>query len=190
MSLVAPFLCLKDLWTQTSKVPCYSKSMFKKLIPSHPDLSFTQQAVGLPAQPPNPNPNPTPDLDLTIPLVFNDVPYPDFLEKICEYPKQLACCWFQNGKKFCDYYSNIESKECANHQNWRCCEKIDRINFRGINCKKFQVKEPVPKIDEQPPEQQGEESPPEQVQLFPDQTWNLPDWLNWIMLSDPLWQNQ
>lgn len=156
-----------------------------KADPSHPDIPITQQAVDLPAQPPNSNP--TQNLDQTIPLAFNEVPYPDFLEEICSYPKQLGCCWIQNGRKFCDYYSNIESKECANHQNWRCCDKIDRINFIGINCKKFQVKEPVPKKDEQPPDQQREESQP------PEETWDLPDWLNWIMFpgfTDSLWQNQ
>lgn len=160
--------------------------------PSHPDLPITQQAVDLPAQPPNSNP--TPNLDQTIPLAFNEVPYPDFLQEKCKYPKQLGCCWVQNGQRFCDFFSNIESKECANHQNWRCCDKIDRINFIGINCKKFQVKDLVPMKDEQPQDQQREESqPPDQVQSFPDETWDLPDWLNWMMYpgaADSLWQNQ
>lgn len=160
--------------------------------PSHPDLSLTQQAFDLPAQPPNSNP--TPNLDQTIPLAFNEVPYPEFLEEKCKYPKQLGCCWVQNGQKFCDYFSSIESKECANHQNWRCCDKINRQEFIGINCRRFQVKDPVPKKDEQPQEQQSEESqPPEQSQSFPDETWELPDWLNWMMfpgVTDPPWQNQ
>lgn len=163
-----------------------------KADPSHPDLSITQQAFDLPAQPANSNP--TPNLDPTIPLAFNEVPYPEFLEDKCKFPKQLGCCWFQNGHKFCDFFSNIESKECANHENWRCCDRIDRINFIGINCKKFQVKDTVPKKDEQPQDEQREEShPPEQVQSFPDETWDLPDWLNWIMFPgapDTLWQNQ
>lgn len=173
------------------------KYIHSRANPSHPDLSILQQAVDLLANSnsnSNPTPNPTPNLDQTIPLAFNEVPYPDFLEEICKYPKQLGCCWIQNGQKFCDYYSSIESKECANHQNWRCCDKIDRINFIGINCKKFHVKEPVPKKDEQPSDQQREESqPPEQVQSFPEGTWDLPDWFNWIMFpgaTDSLWQNQ
>lgn len=159
--------------------------------PSRPDLPITQQAVDLPAQPPNSNP--TPILDQKIPLAFNDVPYPEFLEEKCKHPKQLGCCWVQNGQRFCDFFSNIESKECANHQNWRCCDKIDRINFIGINCQRFQLKDLEPKKDEQPQDQQREESqPPEQVQSFPDETRDLPDWLNWIMFpgaADSLWQN-
>lgn len=159
---------------------------------SHPDLANTPQAVDPPAQPPISKPNSDPNLDQTVPLAFNEVPYPEFLDEICKNPKQLGCCWIENGRKFCDYFSTIESKECANHQNWRCCDKIDRLNFVGINCKKFQVKEPVPKKDEQQDEQQ-QESQPELEQSFPSENWDLPDWLDWILFPgapDSLWQNQ
>lgn len=168
--------------------------------PSHPDLATTQQAVDLPAQPPIPNQNLDSNLDQTLPLAFNEVPYPEFLEVICKYPKQLGCCWIQNGRKFCDFFSTIESKECANYQNWRCCDKIDRNNFVGINCKKFEVKDPAPKKDEQqqqqqqqPQDQQQQDPPPELDQSFPAENGDLPDWLNWLMFpgaTDPLWQSQ
>ncbi|MCJ1347303.1 hypothetical protein MMC31_005526 [Peltigera leucophlebia] len=150
-----------------------------------PDLATTQQAVDLPAQPPIPNQNLDSNLDQMLPLAFNEVPYPEFLE---------------NGRKFCDFFSTIESKECANYQNWRCCDKIDRNNFVGINCKKFEVKDPAPKKDEQqqqqqqqPQDQQQQDPPPELDQSFPAENGDLPDWLNWLMFpgaTDPLWQSQ
>lgn len=166
--------------------------------PFHPDLANTPQVVDLPAQSPIPNPNPGPDpnLDQTIPLAFNEVPYPDFLDEICKYPKQLGCCWVQNGRRFCDYFSTIESTECVNHQNWRCCDKIDRNNFIGINCKRFEVKEPAPKKDEQQEQQQNQleqEPPPELEQSFPLDNPDSPDWLNRILFPgdpDSLWQSQ
>lgn len=155
--------------------------------PTHPDLADTPQVVDLPAQSPIPNPNPGPDpnLDQTPPLAFNEMPYPDFLDEICKYPKQLGCCWIQNGRKFCDYFSTIQSKECANHQNWRCCDRIDRSNFIGVNCKRFQVKEPAPKKDEQ----QQQEPPSE---LDPLGNPDLPDWLSPLLFpgtTDPFWQS-
>lgn len=165
--------------------------------PSHPDLANTPEAVDLRAQSPipipTPNPGPDPNLAQTIPLAFNEVPYPDFLDEICKNPKQLGCCWVQNGRKFCDYFSTIESKECANHQNWRCCDKIDRNNFIGINCKRFEVKKPAPKKDEQQQQNQLEQEPPPELdQSFPSDNLDSPDWLNRILFpgaTDPLWQS-
>lgn len=166
------------LGTLLSEKPCSMADPF------HPDLADTPQAVDLPAQSPIPIPNPGPDpfSDQTLPLAFNEVPYPDFLDEICKYPKQLGCCWIQNGRKFCDYFSTTQSKECANHQNWRCCDKIDRNNFIGVNCKRFQVKEPAPKKDEQ-----------QQQEPFPLDNPDSPDWLNPLLFpgaTDPLWQSQ